>query len=441
MVDTVYGAELPFLATLMEASREDIQLCGVPGECFDDPKATALYAGILAASGKHSDIKVADVIAELRESGRLTLAGGEDYLVTLHVLFGDRDRKAAKRELIRFAANRRTVEATSKANRLALAGQDFDASQVLEEAVTDVRRILGSDGKPPYRNVRDHVNAMLARLVGLADGTIDYPYQAKLGPLTRPLGYPHPGALVVVGGYSHSGKSFLMQWIEAQYAAVGLRTVRLSLEDADPVNEARLCAEIGGIDYSEHYPDQGKVSSMIRTLQSGMPKARLDKQDRWVHSPESRDLDAILRDFDRACIEYQARVVFVDYAQLIRVARGLDARHTVATATGALKERAMQRGVTLYLASQLRKPDGSSTGEPGPHDLKDASELHSAADVVILSWPHAVGNERWRLARMVKDKLTGSYPFFRMVHGPGGVVTRLSTVEYDMSKNPREVSV
>jgi replicative DNA helicase len=153
---------------------------------------------------------------------------------------------------------------------------------------------------------------------------------------------------------------------------------------------------------------------------------------------------AVMRAMRRGVEERGCRVVFVDYAQIVSVPHTNEARASVATTVSLLKSEAMRLGATLVLGSQLRKPShGDQNAEPSPHDLKDASELHHAAEVLVLCWREDHGTDEKpefsRLARIAKDKFTGTSSVSMCVTGPGGVVERISPFQRDAEGKPVEV--
>jgi replicative DNA helicase len=164
---------------------------------------------------------------------------------------------------------------------------------------------------------------------------------------------------------------------------------------------------------------------------------------RLVHTPDSRDVYAVMRAMRRGVEEHGCRVVFVDYAQIVSVPHTNDARATVAATVSLLKSEAMRLGATLVLGSQLRKPAHSDgNAEPSAHDLKDASELHHAADVLLLCWREGYGPEekprQYRLTRVAKDKITGTSALALCIAGPGGVVDRVVEMRRRDDGEPEE---
>jgi replicative DNA helicase len=165
---------------------------------------------------------------------------------------------------------------------------------------------------------------------------------------------------------------------------------------------------------------------------------------RLVHTPDSRDVYAVMRAMRRGVEEHGCRVVFVDYAQIVSVPHTNEARASVAATVSLLKSEAMRLGVTLVLGSQLRKPAHSdANAEPTAHDLKDASELHHAAEVLLLCWREDHGTEEkpefCRIVRVAKDKISGTNCVALTVTGPGGVVDRVVEMRRDKNGKPEEV--
>jgi replicative DNA helicase len=431
--------DLRYAASLIGRPAHTVAACSVPPEAIGDARAAALYTAVVVCCSRTSEPAAEDVIAELEERGSLATVGGAEEVHILAALHGSEDPETTRRALLREAERRTAQEAGSALLAAARQGTLGDAVSGLQSALQAVQRFGLAQRAAPMLHVAEHLEQLVELLAAYASGAKRVPRLADLGPLTQALGNPQPGAMVVIGGFSHAGKSFLMQFLEGAYHAIGIGTLRLSLEDPDAVNRSRLASEFGGVSFSLANPTQYEAQEMLRYLGRHL-NGNLDRSTpRLVHAPESRDIHAILRDIRRGAQEYGAKVVFVDYAQIVDVPQAPDSRHAVAATVGALKAEAMRLGVTLVLGSQLRKPP-SATGhyEPTPHDLKDASELHHAAEVLILCWRERHENRTYRLARVAKDKLTGSDAFAWMVDGPGGVVTRIASVARGMDGAPEE---
>lgn len=431
--------EMRFLGALLDKPAHEIAMAAVPPEAFSEGRASALYQALLATAGKRSDVRAEDVVAELAERGKLQLVGGAEAVHTLAALHADEPIDAVRREVLREASRRAVQETGLRIHALARDGKMGDAFETLQGAMETVQRFDGAQGSKPWMHVADHLEQFAEQLADIATGKVQSPPTAQLGALTRPLGQPRPGTLVVVGGFSHAGKSFLMQHLEPAYHFAGYPTLRLSLEDGNSVNRPRLVAEVGRFSLSSPLPDRYEAGKALEALLAGLNsgKSAISRDvPRLLETPDSRDLQAILRRIRSAVVEMGVRVVFVDYVQEIDVPSARDPRERIMKAVSALKLEAIRLGITIVLGSQLRKPPaGAKLYEPRPEDLKEASELHHAAEVLILCWrEEGHTDERGRpchvrLGRVRKDKLTGSYPFFQMVEGVGGAVDDLVLVQ------------
>lgn len=432
------SAQTRFVGALIGKPAHDVTMSAVPPEAFSEPASAALYQAIHGAASQRSEPTADDVVAELEERGRLAAVGGAEHVHMLAALWSAEDLVAVRRDVLREASRRTAQEAGLRLAALARGGRMGDALSGLQEAMQAVQRFDGADGQEPLLHAADHLERLALRLEGISRGTVVPLPTADLGPLSRPIGQLRPGTLVVIGGYSHAGKSFLMQHLEAGYHRAKYATLRLSLEDADAVTESRLLAEVGRFDLSSPFPDSYEATQALGHLLRGLGggAGAVDRTvPRLVVTPDSKDLGHVLRVMRRAANEHGVKAVFVDYAQEIAVPGADDIRDRVAKAVSAMKLEAIRLGITVFLGSQLRKPPANVKNyEPNPNDLKDASELHHAAEVLILCFKRARKDAygTWssdRIGKVFKDKLTGSYPEFVMRSGVGGVVDSLIPVD------------
>lgn len=435
--------EIRFAASLVGRPSHETLAATVPPDAIADERAAALYHAAVSVAARTAEPTAEDVIAELEERGKLALVGGAEEVQVLGALYALEAPERLRGAVLRGASLRVASEAGARLLAASNTGRLEDATAGLASALQEVQRFAGAEKSAPMLHVNEHLEQLVELLSAYASGKIEIPRLADLGPLSTALGNPQPGALVVIGGFSHAGKSFLMQHMEARYHEAGIGTLRLSLEDPDSVNRPRLASELAGVSFSLANPSRSDALEMLRYLGQHLVAANR-RVPRIVHSPESRDVYAILRDMRRGAEEHGCRVVFVDYAQIVSVPEARDARAQVAAVVGMLKAEAMRLGVTLVLGSQLRKPGNvGANHEPSPHDLKDASELHHAAEVLVLCWRegHGEGHDyrKYRLARIAKDKLTGADGFAWMVDGPGGVVTRIAKVKRTQSGEIEEI--
>lgn len=426
--------QLRYVGALIGKPSHDVTMAAVPPEALSDKRAAVLYQAILGAASKRSEPTVDDVVAELEERGKLADAGGADGVAILGAMWAAEPIDATRRDVLREASRRAAQEAGSRLASLAATGRMGDALGALQEAMQAVQRFDGADREEPLLHAADHLARLTDRLGKLARGEILPLPTADLGPLSRSIGQLRAGTLIVIGGYSHAGKSFLMQYLEVGYHRAKYPTLRLSLEDFDPVTEARLLAEVGGFDLSSPYPSAYEAAQAQSHLLRGLNASATDRAvPRLIVTPDSKDLQHILRVMRRAVNEHAVKAVFIDYAQEIAVPGADDTRDRIAKAVSAIKLEAIRLGIAVFLGSQLRKPPAQIKNyEPTPNDLKDASELHHAAEVLILCFKRARKEQNRvyhdRIGKVFKDKLTGSYPEFMMRSGIGGVVDGLVPV-------------
>jgi predicted ATP-dependent serine protease len=182
-----------------------------------------------------------------------------------------------------------------------------------------------------------------------------------------------PGTLVVVGGHSGAGKSYLgLKLLEATLQA----GMYVSLEDP----EAEVARRAEAISF-----------------------ARQDEMVLCV--PKRPRLSLILRDIREAYAQgFNPRMVCVDYVQLIQYDGDIAAfsqTEQIGMIIAELKSLGRELGFVTVLLSQLKRPMREDRSAfPTLWDLRDSSNIENCAEVVILLQDHGDQVE----ARVAKNK-------------------------------------
>lgn len=216
---------------------------------------------------------------------------------------------------------------------------------------------------------------------------------------------PETGLAVIAGASSH-GKSAMASSILLASALQGLSVGYISLEMGAVSLTARALAQHGGRDGLEHPVfDTGAVSA------DTMRRCRLDVGDQsWVRlyrdelrrkgvaeryfMVQRRDesLTAIKRQIRKLAVKKGARIVVVDYLQLIQTdgsQRNETQEHFTARCSRDLKNLGDKLGILIIALSQLNR-DLLSV-RPTLNRLRDSGQIAEAADWVLLLWrPEAV---------------------------------------------------
>lgn len=414
---TQRSPEAVFLAQLIDRPASDVRRTALPTDAFTAGPLRHVYRAILAASHDHATVSVEAVVCELRESGKLQSCGGRGAVESLVDMLGAMPLDGARVELVAHAT-RRVIQETSYAlsnaagdGRTRDAIEQMQASQRLIAALTDGSQAVA------LKSMRDHLTEYTTRA---ADGTKKAP-AADVPVFGKAFGDVLPGAMVLIYGFSQSGKSWFMQYLEGLYAQAGFATLRLSCEDPDVVNSGRLMSEACDMDAS-HANDLRREDWTRILGRTAAPREEWSRRYIVEHTPQAETCAATIR---TASAQAGVNVAFVDYAQLLRTAttRANDTPETRLTEAGAmLKDVAKECGVMLFLGSQatVRDPKPGKVFIPSPYDVKGGRSLYEMSEQAIALW----SDKGARFAEIQKDKLRGQMGLRASVQiGRGGVIT------------------
>ena len=103
----------------------------------------------------------------------------------------------------------------------------------------------------------------------------------------------------------------------------------------------------------------------------------------FVNDSSSFEVHDIVAHARLAVERHGARLIIVDYLQLIRAQKGMERREAVAENTNALRALAKDTHVPVLLLSQLRRPL-KLNDRPSMIDLKESGDIEAHAHVVLL---------------------------------------------------------
>lgn len=189
-----------------------------------------------------------------------------------------------------------------------------------------------------------------------------------------------PGSLVVVGGRTGVGKSYFSLLLLGCSREPALY---VSLEDGVP-EVGRRCAGMN-------------------------PKRR---EQVLLFHPHNPRLSAVLTAIRTAVEESDARVVVVDYLQLLRydgVVNAWSQTDQIHNTLIELKSAARELGFALILNVQIRRPMqfGGELQAPTLHELKDSASIENSAELVVLLHEDEHGLVSARVAKSKSSKRQG----------------------------------
>lgn len=182
-----------------------------------------------------------------------------------------------------------------------------------------------------------------------------------------------PGNFVVIGGRPSAGKTALSLQLACEIAKSGRKVTYFSLETDPDTLYARIIANQLGIPLHTVKNKTVSVDELDRL-------ADIKKYPLFVRSAAGKSVGWIRTQ----SIRMQAKVVFIDYLQLIHQAGAKDRYSAVTEISMALHEFAQSTGTLVVALAQLNRETARAGIPPTAADLRESGQIEQDADAIIL---------------------------------------------------------
>ena len=248
--------------------------------------------------------------------------------------------------------------------------------------------------------------------------------QSKDKPKYLPWGFPtidrityaELGDMILLGGYSSSGKTLLSILMATTQAKAGYKVGYYSLETGPKKMTNRQVSamahvpleKIKSLDFTEG--DWEKLAQAVCDISVTYPFT--------IHQAAGSSVDDITSD----ALGHGYQIIYVDYVQQLRVPglRTDNPRIVVTEISQRLKRFAQSTGTAVVALAQLSRPetvlvdDKDKNGQkvkrkvivaPSMHSFKESGQLEQDADLAFLLWAHDYGNnDSNRILKVGKNK-------------------------------------
>lgn len=182
-----------------------------------------------------------------------------------------------------------------------------------------------------------------------------------------------PGNFVVIGGRPSAGKTTLSLQLACEIAKSGRRVAYFSLETDPYTLYARIIANQLGVPLHTVKNKTVSINELDRL-------ADIKKYPLFVRSAAGKSVGWIRTQ----SIRMQAKVVFIDYLQLIHQAGAKDRYSAVTEISMALHEFAQSTGTLVVALAQLNRETARAGIPPTAADLRESGQIEQDADAIIL---------------------------------------------------------
>ena len=182
-----------------------------------------------------------------------------------------------------------------------------------------------------------------------------------------------PGNFVVIGGRPSAGKTALSLQLACEIAKSGHKVAYFSLETDPDTLYARIIANQLGVPLHTVKNKTVSINELDRL-------AAIKKYPLYVRSAAGKGVGWIRTQ----SIRMQAKVVFIDYLQLIHQAGAKDRYSAVTEISMALHEFAQSTGTLVVALAQLNRETARTGIPPTAADLRESGQIEQDADAIIL---------------------------------------------------------
>ncbi|MBN1341174.1 MAG: replicative DNA helicase [Phycisphaerae bacterium] len=380
-----------------------------------------LYETLVEMYDSRQPIDAVSLRVELARRGLLEEIGGIQYIVDLvqsvpsaanfeHYAHIVRD-KALLRDLIR---------AAGELMETAYAGAE-SAKQILDQAEQKIFDVAGQRITGHADSLKDLLKQIYDQL---ADRSDDYVSGLPTGyyELDEITSGLQPGEMIVVAARPSMGKTALGLNIAENIAAdEGKVALFFSMEQsAQQVAQRILCGR-SAID--SHRLRKGRISEDdVQHL--GMICGELEHAPLLIDDTPGMSPLELRSKARRLHFKHHLSAIFVDYLQLMHVAKRIDSRQQeVSEISRALKALARELNVPVVVIAQLnRQAEGREGHRPRMSDLRESGAIEQDADVILLL--HREDYYRQSQPDFVPDN-TAEVIIAKQRNGPTGLIKLL----------------
>lgn len=367
-------AEKAMLSIILQEPAMIAEIPGAVEDYFHIPAHRIIYRTIQAIASRSGTPDMFDeIVRTLHQSGELDQIGGPSLIGDLmtYTPVPTRERlKKAEATLRKEMARRQAINAG-----INLIEEGFGCGEEVERVteaaggpITAIHETLGESTQPKSMKalVRECLESYLRRVKGEervkgADTGIEEIDQTLRGII--------PGRMWVIGAYPSGGKSIIGGQIFVKCALTKLSPVFITLEMEEKVMLDRCLIQAAKVPanafidppgYAVMVGKEGPTEGIRRALNWAAEQFLTSS---WlIRKPSQRTLTAILSIIRKAHREIGARMVVIDYVQLVRIPGHKSREAEISEISHAFQEIALELGIHVIVLSQINADGDTKHG-------------------------------------------------------------------------------
>lgn len=352
-------------------------------EAFSKPEHQLIFEGLVTLYEDRNAIDLVLLRDTLKKQGRLTAAGGVDYLVRVAESVPNAAsvdyyaRIVQEKHMLRELAYTCQEILQDACDEVGAADEKLDLAEQKIFRITE-QKIAGS--AVPIKNLLHEAFEAIESRKGSDVTGISTGYRM----LNQQLSGLQRGEMIIIAGRPSMGKtSFAMNMAEYIGADAGLPVVIFSLEMSKQQLVERILCSRSRID------SQIVRRGLINTEQHNLlVQTASELNDKPIFIDDTPGLTPLVirAKCRRLKSHYDIQAVFIDYLQLMSLGANVESRQQeISTISRYLKSLARELNVPVVVLSQLNRSAEIREGHrPRMSDLRESGSIEQDADVILL---------------------------------------------------------
>jgi replicative DNA helicase len=375
-------------------------------EVFYDPKHQEIFKAILKLFESNDPIDIMTVIQELKRTEKLSLAGGDHYIVELSTLISSAAHieyhvrvvleKFILRSLIQVSAN--VIDQSYK--------ESTDVFTLLEEAEKGFFDITNGTIKKGFDTANSLVKEALEKIKALKDKEGLSGVPSGFAALDKETSGWQSSDLIIIAARPAMGKTAFLLSMASNIAVEQKIPIALfSLEMASVQLITRMISSETGIQSEKLRKGEMSEQEWQRLFSN---VANLEKAPLYIDETPSLSVFDFRAKCRRLVMQHGVKIIMVDYLQLMTGSKDKknagNREQEIATISRSLKAIAKELSVPVIALSQLsRTVETRPDKRPQLSDLRESGAIEQDADIVcflyrpeyykIDFWPNDDGAE------------------------------------------------
>jgi len=265
--------------------------------------------------------------------------------------------------------------------RVAMTQQYPENVETLEKGLTDVALLESGDGA---KTMADLLFPAVQRIIDLQKSGAKLPGLSfgLHGVDTATLG-ARKGQLIIIGARPGDGKSSLKRQI-AVHMAKSVKVGMFTIESTEDEEMDDILAHASGVDSRKLKSGAGLTVTDVANINEAAARLAKIQNNLTIYYKPGITMSR-LRSQARKMVREGARILFVDYVQIVRFPGAKDRTAAATEVVTGLKELAGELGIPIVALAQTKRPEGHER-RPTMADFQHTSQIEQDADQCWIIW-------------------------------------------------------